>query len=352
MAARKRKVEAIEPAGPEWAAAIQASIQASEASASEPAEPKEPAYPSQLDILKTPFTRWCELHGQTLEPGQRALSRVMFDRLNPADLDGEERARALRMFGCEQIPTQARTLGILLAVCGGRGGKSLLAAWRLVYLAATLPLVLSPGEQAFAIIVAPDQRLAEQTLRYCIGIAQAWFPEKGRVCEESSLGFTLVRAKADDGGKWADERVRFAILPASKGGSAQRGRALVGAILDEAAFFRGEDSVVNDRDVIDAITPRIIQGGEVIITTTPWARSGEVWELFHRNHGHPVDAVVAHAPTWELRTDERILAQVEREKTRDPWNYSREFGAEFLERDQGTFFESDALTACIAGEAA
>lgn len=337
MAARKREVVAVPPT--DFADAIAKSAEAQRV------EPD--------DIRTTPFTAWVERHGQRLEPGQRALCRVLFDRLDPSDLDGDERDRAMRMFGCARVPDAARKLGILLAVCGGRGGKSLLAAWRLVYLAATLPLVLSPGEQAFAIIVAPDQRLAEQTLRYCIGIAQAWFPEKGRVSEESSLGFTLVRAKSDgDGdGKWADERVRFAILPASKGGSAQRGRALVGAILDEAAFFRGEDSVVNDRDVIDAITPRIIVGGEIIISTTPWARSGEVWELFNRNFGHPVDAVVAHAPTWELRTDDRILAQVDREKERDPWNYAREFGAQFLERDQGTFFESDCVEACIQGAA-
>lgn len=309
---------------------------------------------ADAEIARTPFVQWVEKRGQRLEPGQRALARVLFDKADPDDLeDPEERARALRMFGCGRIPEQARTLGINLAVCGGRGGKSLLAAWRLVYLAATLPIVLSPGEQAFAIIVAPDLRLAEQTLRYCIGIAQEWFPEKGRVCEESSLGFTLVRAQAGaEGDKWADERVRFAILPASKGGSAQRGRALVGAILDEAAFFRGDDSAVNDRDVLDAITPRVIQGGEVIITTTPWARNGEVYALFDRNWSHPVDAVVAHAPTWELRTDERILAQVEREKTRDPWNYAREFGAQFVERDQGTFFEADALSACTSEAAA
>lgn len=336
MAARKRATKQEVP--PEWLDA--ATVE------------NAPAPPEVEDIRATPFTAWVEKRGQKLEPGQRALCRVMFDRADPADLDGDERARALRMFGCERVPDTARKLGILLAVCGGRGGKSLLAAWRLVYLAATLPLVLSPGEQAYAIIVAPDQRLAEQTLRYCIGIAQEWFPEKGRVCEESTLGFTLVRAQAGaDGDKWADERVRFAILPASKGGSAQRGRALVGAILDEAAFFRGEDSVVNDRDVIDAITPRIIVGGEIIITTTPWARNGEVWDLYHKNHGHPVDAVVAHAPTWELRTDERILAQVERERERDPWNYAREFGAQFLERDQGTFFETDAVEACVQGAA-
>ena len=300
-------------------------------------------------IRKCVFTDWVRRRGQVLEPGQSALAKVLFDRVDPADLEGEEKARALRMFACERIPQQARTLGLCVAVCGGRGGKSLMAAWRLVYLAATLPLVLSPGEQAFAIIVAPEQRLAEQTLRYCCGIAREWFPEKGRVTEESSLGFTLVRAQSGaDADKWGDERVRFAVLPASKGGSAQRGRALVGAILDEAAFFRGEDSAVNDKDVIDAITPRIIVGGEVIITTTPWARAGEVYELFDRNHGHPVDAVVAHAPTWELRSDERIMAQIEREKMRDPWNYAREFGAEFLERDQGSFFEADCVEACVA----
>lgn len=298
------------------------------------------------------FTAWLERNGQKLEPGQLALAKVMFDKVDPCDLQDDERDRALRIFGCERIPAEARKLGQCVAVCGGRGGKSLLAAWRLVYLAATLPLVLSPGEQAYAIIVAPDLRLSEQVLRYCVGIAQTWFPEEGRVCEESSLGFTLVRAQSGvRADKYQDDRVRFLILPASKGGSAQRGRALVGAVLDEAAFFRGEDSVINDKELFDAVTPRIMLGGELIVTTTPYTRSGEVFKTFDRNFGHPVDAVVAHAPTWELRTDEKILAQVERERERDPWNFAREFGAEFIDRDEGTFFDGPSIEACTEAAA-
>ena len=295
------------------------------------------------------FTEWLDYHGNVLEPGQRVLAEVMFDGRDPIDLVGDDAKRAIAMFGCETVPLDARRLGIRLAVCGGRGGKSLLAAWRLVHLAATVPLQLSPGEQAYAIIVAPDQRLSEQVLRYCTGIAREWFPQKGRVIEESSLGFTLVRATTCvEGDRIEDERVRFVVLPATQGGRSLRGHAWVGAVLDEAAFFRGEDAAINDRDVIDAVLPRVMMGGELIITTTPYARAGEVFSLFDRNYGHPVDAVVAHAPTWVLRSDERILAQVERERARDPWNFSREFGAQFIERTEGMFFEPDNLRACVA----
>ena len=60
-----------------------------------------------------------------------------------------------------------------------------------------------------------------------------------------------------------------------------------------------------------------------------------------------LDATILNDEPASIRTDERILAQVAREKTRDPWNHAREFGAEFIERDQGTFFEADAVNACV-----
>ena len=60
-------------------------------------------------------------------------------------------------------------------------------------------------------------------------------------------------------------------LPATRGGSALRGRSLVGAVLDEAAFFRDEDYSVNDAEIYRAVAPRILPEGQTIIASTPWA---------------------------------------------------------------------------------
>lgn len=345
---------------PEWGEAIAASI-----AAAQQADPTRPDIPAPVvhpaGYVPPKFVDFAARHGLVLEPGQRALARVLFDREDPCDLtDPDERARAVRMLGCERVPDAARVLGVLMAVCGGRSGKSLMFAWRLVHLAATVPLALSAGEQAYALVVGPDVRLSDQTLRFTVGAARAAFGDVSKehrygVTEDSSSGFTLIRPgpMMPNGEHGEDERIRFLVLPATRGGSATRGRVYVGAILEEAAQFKGDDSTVNDKDVIDSISPRVCKGGELLIVTTPWAKVGEVWRIYQDNHGKPVDAVVAHAPTWEMRTDERILAQVERERTRDPWNYAREFGAEFMSRDEGAFFDSADLDAAMgAGQCA
>lgn len=366
MAARKRVVG---PTGPKWApgteAGWQGAIDASERACAPDVAAADPARPDRPAVVVRPagyvdpsFVDFCARHGQMWEPGQRALARVMFDKVDPADLpDPDEQARALRMFKCDRVPEKVRRAKAMMAVCGGRSGKSLMFAWRLVHSAATVPLTLSPGEQAYALIVGPDVRLSDQTLRFCRGSAEAAFgfvskEHRYGVTESSSAGFTLVRPgkKTPIGEVGEDERIRFLVLPASSGGSATRGRVYVGAIVEEAAQFKGEDSRINDKEVFDSITPRICNGGEMLIVTTPWAKAGEVWRMYKENHGHPVDTLVAHAPTWEMRVDEDILAQVEREREKDPWNYAREFGAEFLSRDEGAFFDDEDLVAALGIE--
>ncbi len=316
---------------------------ANAAAASEEAQRAEPAAAQGSVDIPASFVDFCARYRSdehALEPGQRALARVMFDRVDPCNVaDDQERTIALRMFGCDRIDPSARTKSpIVLALCGARGGKTSLLSWRAVHVAMTLPLHLMPGESAYVPIVAPRTEDAGQALDFAEGCARIVAPT--RVSEASSRGFTLER---HDGIK-----IRFAVLPAAAKGTATRGKVFPCALLDEAALFRGEGSVVNDKEIIDSITPRIADGGQLMIATTPWTREGEVYALWDRNWSHPNDAVVAHAPTWELRTAPQILAIVEREKTRDEWNYKREYGAEFLSQNVDAFFAEEDIEACTA----
>jgi hypothetical protein len=63
---------------------------------------------------------------------------------------------------------------VLLLVKGARIGASyIVAALDSLYRALTANLsTLAPGEQATALVVAPDLRLARQVLRYALGAAQ------------------------------------------------------------------------------------------------------------------------------------------------------------------------------------
>lgn len=279
-----------------------------------------------------------------LSDGQRVLCLVAYDGLEPRDLEGADRELARTIFGdVDSIPPEARR--VLVAVCGARGGKSyVLGALRLLHLALTVPLTsLAPGEIATGLVVAPGLKLARQCLRYALGAAREVPELAERIVSETEDGFVLRR-----GGK----HVSIEALPASRGGASLRGRSLIGAVLDEAAFFRDEDYAVNDAEIFKAVHPRVMPKGQVIISSTPWAEGiGLLYELFNANHGAPRNALAAHAPTMLLRKGDAneadIRMQVEFERERDPDNAAREFDAEFMTSGTGLFFDPSAIDACI-----
>lgn len=287
-----------------------------------------------------PFVR--DVLSVKLTPAQRVLAAVAFDGAEPRDLEGDDRDLARRLFGdVETIPAEARH--VLVAVCGARAGKSyVLGALRLLHLALTVPLdTLAPGELAVALIVAPDLRLARQVLRYALGAAELAPSIRRCIGSRAADGFTLKRP---DGGT-----VSLECLPATRGGSAVRGRSLVGAVLDECAFFRDESFQVNDAEVFRAVAPRVLRGGQVIVASTPWTEGGLLHDFHKRNHGHPLDAISAHAPTLLLRDDDHTRSYVARERARDQANASREFDAEFMAAGAEAFLDARAVDAAEDG---
>jgi hypothetical protein len=283
------------------------------------------------------FVAFCErIVRMQLTPAQRVLALVAFDGVDPCQLEGEARDLALRLFGgIDSIPKSAR--GVLAIVKGARVGGSyvfggILSLWR----ALTADLSgLAPGEQAVALIVAPDLRLARQCLRFALGAAQS-APDMARlIVSESADGFVIERP---DGC-----RVAIECLPATRGGSAVRGRSLVSAVLSETAFFRDESAVINDADIFRAVAPRVLKGGMVVLESTPWTEAGLLFDLFSKNFGEPTTALACHAPTAIMRPDETTALLVARERARDSDNASREFDAEFILGGSGLFFGPELL---------
>jgi hypothetical protein len=275
--------------------------------------------------------------GVTLTPGQRVAALVFFDGWEPGQFEGSDRDIARQLFGpIDAIPTGAR--GVVLLLKGARIGGSyvfagLYSLWRA--LVADLS-TLAPGEQATALVVAPDLRLARQVLRYALGAARSVPSIASLIESETSDAFVLRRP---DG-----RAVAVEVLPATRGGSALRGRSLVSAVLSEAAFFRDESAVINDQELFRACSPRVLSGGLLVVETTPWAEQGLAYDLFTANWGSPTTCVVAHAPTLLMRTDAQTAANVAREEERDPENARREFGAEFMTGGAGLFFDGSSIT--------
>ena len=292
-------------------------------------------------IQQTTFAQFCALCSVTLTPGQSALAAVLFDNWHPHQLPTLLRALAAQLFGADTVPALARATAVIVA--GGRSGKSYLLALRALHLSLTVPLnTLAPGEEAFAIVVAPDKRLAKQALNYVRG-ALASAGLSALISADSTETVSINR-----GGR----TVTIAVLPASAGGASVRGRSLVCAILDEAAFFRDASYAVNDVEIFRAASPRVITGGQTLVGSTPWARGGLLFDLYKDNFAAPKTCVVAHAPTTLLRNgsspaDLRVLDEVKREFLRDPENARREFGAEFLDIGTDQYFSTSAIDASV-----
>jgi len=269
--------------------------------------------------------------------GQRTIARLAYDGAEPTDLTDDERAMAIRIFGDigDVVPQAARH--VFCAVAGARAGKSyVLGALRLLHLVLSVSLdSLAPGEIAMAVIVAPDLRLARQTLRFVLGAVRSVPAIAKRIIAETADGFMIRRP---DGAV-----VEVVCLPATRGGSALRGRSIICALLEEAAFFRDESAVVNDVEIVKAVGPRILPGGQLLIVSTPWLEQGVLFDLWKANHGGPVTALVAHAPTLLLRDDADTRLYVERAMHNDPDTARNELGAEFLGGGAGFFFDPETL---------
>jgi hypothetical protein len=117
--------------------------------------------------------------------------------------------------------------------------------------------------------------------------------------------------------------------------------------MDECAFFRDADSVVNDDEIFKALAPRLVPGGQLILASTPWAESGLLYTLFEENFGRPTTALAVHAPTTLLRPDKRTAGMVSRERKRDPENARREFDAEFMSTSGSQFFDTRTVDAAF-----
>lgn len=305
-------------------------------------------------VIPAKFSAFCDWLGVELQPGQRAIARVIFDGEEPSALVGTEREIARACFGeIDVFPESARRDVVL--VCGARGGKTyVFIALRMLHLALTVDLsTMAPGQFASAPITAPDKDLASEVLRYIQG-AVASKPELAAMVLGKPDAAEWVRLRRPDGNP-----VEIPVRAASARGRTGRGRSLVGAALDEAALFRDDAYEVNDAEIVKGLSPRILPGGQMIVASTPWSRSGVLHDMFEANHPNPEvagltakrvcegTAMAVHAPTLRLRDVPVTRQIVAHEEASDPDNAAREYGAQFVSAGTSDFFEPAAIAACL-----
>lgn len=275
-----------------------------------------------------------------LTPGQRVVAKVAFGDYDPADLEGEERELALQMFGgVERVEPGARKY-ILLRLGRGSGKTTLCSAYS-IYEAVTHDISkCGPGDVPYMIVVAPDKETAKLSIRMCREMIRGQPALERLLVSDTDQ---LVQLRRPDG-----RMVRIESFAASRGGSAMRGRTIIGFLMDEAEFFTsnadGKDYAVNDRDIFRALKPRLLKNGRGMLISTPWPVETLMGEMFEENWGRPKTGLAVKAPTSLVRgNDPDIMAMIDDEMAKDPENARRELFCELDGLTGGEFFDVNAL---------
>jgi hypothetical protein len=226
----------------------------------------------------------------------------------------------VRALAARQPPT--RPVRELWAVCGRRAGKSAVAALVAVYLATCRTYKLAPGERGVFMVIASDRRQARVVRRYITGLVHA-----SPVLEQ------LIERETRDAVDFTNG-VTIEIQTASF--RAVRGYTVVGAVLDEVAFWPVEDAANPDKEILAALRPAMATQPDALLLalSSPYARRGELYRTWRDHYGKESDVLVIQAATRALNpaVDESVIARAYEE---DEVSASAEYGAQFRRDIEG-----------------
>lgn len=219
-------------------------------------------------------------------------------------------------------------------VVGRRGGKSKVAALTAVYLACLTDYgsVLSAGEIGTLPVVASDRRQARTVMGYILGLI-----------ESSPLLAQLVTHRTAESLTFST-RCRIEVHTASW--RSLRGYSVVGAVLDEVAFWPTDDSANPDSEIIAALRPAMatIPTALLVAISSPHARKGALWETYRRWYGVEGDILVWQAGTRAMNAavPQRVIDDA---LGQDEASARAEYLGEFR-RDLEAFISRETLDAC------
>ena len=222
----------------------------------------------------------------------------------------------------------------LWQVVGRRGGKSQCAALLAVFEAAFRDHrdKLAPGEVATVRVMAADRAQARSVMRYVVGLI------------ESNPMLAAMIERQDKESVELTNRAVIEVGTASY--RTARGYTFAAIIADEIAFWRSEDSANPDSEIIAAVRPGLATlGGPLLALSSPYARRGELWDMFRRNYGaDDSEVLVAQASSRYLNPNlpQRV---VDKAYEKDPASAAAEYGAMFRS-DIESFIQRETLDAC------
>ncbi len=236
---------------------------------------------------------------------------------------------------CTQRDYKSRAFDRGFLVCGRRAGKSAALALIGVYLACFFEWrpYLKPGEEGTIMIIAASRKQARVIFNYMVGMLRASAVLKPMIVGRPSASRIML-----------NNGVVIEIHTASW--RSTRSFTCIAALLDEAAFWRDENSANPDEEIINALEPAMasIPGSMLLCASSPYARSGIVYKTFKESFGVTTsDDLVWRAPTQVMNPTipQRVIDKAYR---KDPVKAATEYGAEFR-LDLQSLISEEALDA-------
>jgi hypothetical protein len=220
-------------------------------------------------------------------------------------------------------------------IVGRRGGKSRVLALIASYLAAFVDWSahLAPGERGYIVIVAADRRQCRTIMNYIRA-----FLKRTELLADLVERDTAEELELSNG---------LTIEVATCSYRTIRGRTVIAALCDEAAFWSDDDGANPASEVIASLRPAMatIPGALLLVASSPYWKRGPLYEASKRYFGKPGPVLVWKAAT---RTMNPNIPQsiVDEAFERDPLSASAEWGGEFR-NDVDAFVARDVIDALV-----
>jgi len=237
--------------------------------------------------------------------------------------------------GFEKFVRAARPFRECYLICGRRSGKSFVSALIACYLSIFFDWskYLSIGERAYVLIIATDRLQSRIIFNYVKGFLNST-PKLRRYIEAERMDEISLKNK-----------ITIAIKTASF--RSVRGWTTVAAILEEVAFYRNEFSANPDKEILSALRPSLATIPESLLLgiSTPYYRSGVLFDQFRKHFGKAGDPLIWKAPTAVMNPtiDKEFIAS---QLAEDPAAGAAEWLAEFRS-DLERFLPSEAVAAAV-----
>jgi hypothetical protein len=220
---------------------------------------------------------------------------------------------------------------------GRRSGKSFIAALVAVFLVCFKDYtpILSPGERAMILVIAADRSQAQIIFRYIKAFLDANRMMRKLVESERAESIDLAN--------------RVTIQVATCSYRSIRGFTTAAVLCDEIGFWRSEvDAASPANEVLRAVRPSLatIPGSLLLCISSPWARTGPLYETYNRHHGKDDSDVLvwnADTPTMNPTIRQSII---DRDMELDPEMALCEWGAEFRS-DLESFLSTESIEAAV-----